>query len=95
MLYTILYNRIHYHRQVAQVVCVLGLCLHCWVSGGSALLALDVGDLQDGEQQLKGILDVVGAVGALRTKDSSPTSSSFHQSGNSGAHVTHCTVHNK
>lgn len=33
------------------------------------MLALDVGDLQDGEQQLKCILDVVGTVGALWTGD--------------------------
>lgn len=48
-----------------------GLC------GGSAVLALDVGDLQDGHQQLKCILDVVGAVGALQIGNN-PSSSSHH-----------------
>lgn len=43
---------------------MLNLC--CGLCGGSAVLALDVGDLQDGQQQLKCILDVVGAVRALR-----------------------------
>lgn len=33
------------------------------------MLVLDVGDLQDGQQQLKCILDVVGAVGALWVED--------------------------
>lgn len=42
---------------------MLNLC--CGLCGESAVLALDVGDLQDGQQQLKCILDVVGAVGAL------------------------------
>lgn len=48
-------------------VCVLVLCLCCWFSGGLTVLALDVGDLQDGQQQLKCILDVVGTVGTLQT----------------------------
>ena len=38
------------------------------------MLALEMGDLQDRQQQLKCILDVVGAVGALQTGDAS----SFH-----------------
>lgn len=32
-------------------------------------MILDVGDLQDWQQQLKCIMDVVGAVGALQTED--------------------------
>lgn len=52
---------------------MLNLC--CGLCGGSAVLALDVGDLQDGQQQLKCILDVVGAVGALRIGNN-PSSSS-------------------
>lgn len=50
-------------------VYVLVLCLRCWFCGGPTVLALDVGDLQDGQQQLKCILNVVGTVGALQTRD--------------------------
>lgn len=57
-------------------LCVLVLCLCCWFSGRLAVLALDVGDLQDGQQELKCILDVVGAVGTLQTGELSSSSSS-------------------
>lgn len=50
-------------------MCVLVLCLRCWFCGGTTVLALDVGDLQDGQQQLECILDVVCTVGALQTGD--------------------------
>lgn len=46
-------------------MCVLMLYLLCCICGGSAVLTLDVGDLQDGHQQLECIMDVIGAVGAL------------------------------
>lgn len=49
-------------------MCVLMLCLGCWFCGCPGV-ALDVGDLEDGQQELKCILDVVGTVGALWTED--------------------------
>lgn len=49
------------------VVLMLWLC--CRLSCGSAWLTVDVGDLQDWQQQLQCIMDVVGTVGALQTED--------------------------
>lgn len=51
-------------------VLVLHMC--CRFCACCAALTLDVGDLQDRQQKLKGIVDVVGTVGALRTTDPRP-----------------------
>lgn len=48
---------------------MLMLWLCCRLSCGSAWLTVDVGDLQDWQQQLQCIMDVVGTVGALQTED--------------------------
>lgn len=50
-------------------MCVLLLCRCCWFCVGPTMLALEMRDLQDWQQQLKCILDVVGAVGALQRGD--------------------------
>lgn len=50
-------------------MCVLLLCRCCWFCVGPTVLALEMRDLQDRQQQLKCILDVVGAVGALQRGD--------------------------
>lgn len=53
-------------ERICVCVCVLVLCLCCWLCAGLRV-SLDVGNLQDRKQQLQCVLDVVDAVGTLRT----------------------------